>query len=386
MKSPYIKELEINRVFTTTFLVQSKEVREKKTGEPYLSLLLGDRTGEVDAKMWDNVVEVKDTFDRDDFVKVKGLVQIFHNRRQLTIHKMRRVKDGEIDFTDYFPSSERNPDEMWSELRQVVDGIQNPHLKSLLEGILGDEEVARRYKTAPAAKHIHHAYLGGLIEHVLSLCHLSRVAAAHYGDVDADLLLAGAILHDIGKIYELSYDRGFGYTTEGQLLGHMVIALRMIGGKLQSMPDFPVELRNLLEHMIVSHHGHLEFGSPKLPQFPEALLLHYLDDMDSKMECMRQLLARDPQVDGHFTGYSSSLERTVLKKAKYLAAATAAARASEEPALSPCATEPADEPEPCVQSETVLRSPAPVSSPVATVQEAAHPLFAASFGKKDRDA
>jgi len=160
----------------------------------------------------------------------------------------------------------------------------------------------------------------------------------------------------------------------------------MIGGKLQSMPDFPVELRNLLEHMIVSHHGHLEFGSPKLPQFPEALLLHYLDDMDSKMECMRQLLARDPQVDGHFTGYSSSLERTVLKKAKYLVAKAAAARASEEPALSQFASEPAIDPEPCTQSEpAVLRAPAPVPSPVATVEEAAHPLFAASFGKKDRD-
>lgn len=382
MKSPYVKELEINRVFTTTFLVHSKEVREKKTGEPYLSLLLGDRTGELDAKMWDNVVEVKDTFNRDDFVKVKGLVQVFHNRRQLTIHKMRRIQDGEVDFADYFPSSDRNPDEMWAELRQVVAGIQNPHLQSLLESILGDEEVARRYKTAPAAKQIHHAYLGGLIEHVLSLCHLSRATAAHYRGVDVDLLLSGAILHDIGKIYELSYDRGFGYTTEGQLLGHMVIALRMIGAKLQPLPDFPVELRNLLEHMILSHHGRLEFGSPKLPQFPEALLLHYLDDMDSKIECMRQLLDRDPLVDGHYTGYSSSLERTVLKKAKYLVPKAAAVTACEEapPAQSSSAQEP------CAQSEPeAVRAPAPVSAPVATVEEAAHPLFAASFDKKDRD-
>jgi len=418
MKSPYVKELEVNRVFTTTFLVHSKEVREKKTGEPYLSLLLGDRTGELDAKMWDNVVEVKDTFNRDDFVKVKGLVQVFHNRRQLTIHKMRRIQDGEVDFADYFPSSDRNPDEMWAELRQVVDGILNPHLKSLLESILGDEEVARRYKMAPAAKQIHHAYLGGLIEHVLSLCRLSRATAAHYRGVDADLLLAGAILHDIGKIYELSYDRGFGYTTEGQLLGHMVIALRMIGAKLQSIPDFPIELRNLLEHMILSHHGHLEFGSPKLPQFPEALLLHYLDDMDSKMECMRQLLDRDPLLDGHYTGYSSSLERTVLKKAKYLVPNAAAATASGEATASqpsaglrPCAqTEPdilcppAPVPSPVAtvvaQSEpdgtratatlqsqpATPRAPSPRPSPIATVEEAAHPLFPASFGKKDRDA
>lgn len=319
MKSPYIREIQPNHVFTTTFLVHAKEVREKKTGEPYLSLLLADRTGEVDAKMWDNVAEVKDSFDRDDFVKVKGLVQVYHNRRQLTIHKMRRVTDSEIDLADYFPASARDRDEMWAELRAIVRDIGNPHLKALLELVLDDPEVSLRYRLAPAAKQVHHAWLGGLIEHVLSVCHLCRVTAAHYRGVDPDLLLTGAILHDVGKIHELSYERGFGYTAEGQLLGHMVIALRLISGKLRDLPDFPRELRNLVEHMIVSHHGQLEFGSPKLPQFPEALLLHYLDDLDSKMECMRHLIERDPQVDGHFTGYSSSLARTVLRKAKYLA-------------------------------------------------------------------
>ena len=156
--------------------------------------------------------------------------------------------------------------------------------------------------------------------------------------------------------------RSFGYTTEGQLLGHMVIALRMIGAKLQSIPDFPIELRNLLEHMILSHHGHLEFGSPKLPQFPEALLLHYLDDMDSKMECMRQLLDRDPLLDGHYTGYSSSLERTVLKKAKYLVPNAAAATASGEATAS----QPSAGLRPCAQTEPdILCPPAPVPSPVA---------------------
>jgi 3'-5' exoribonuclease len=187
-----------------------------------------------------------------------------------------------------------------------------------LNALLDDPEIARRYKIAPAAKQIHHAYLGGLIEHVLSLCGMAALAASHYRSVDLDLLLTGVVLHDLGKIYELTYERGFSYSTEGQLLGHIIIAMRMVAEKLAAMPDFPPRLRTLVEHMILSHHGRLEFGSPKLPQFPEAMLLHYLDDLDSKMECMRQMVDRDRQVEGLFTGYSAAMERSILKKTKYL--------------------------------------------------------------------
>jgi 3'-5' exoribonuclease len=318
MKSPYVTELEPNKVITTSFLVHSKEIRQKKTGEFYLSLLLGDRTGELDAKMWDNVQEVLDEFDRDDFVKVKGMIQVFHNRPQLTIHKVRRMDESEIDFADYFPSSKRNPDEMWAELRGIVAGLGNPHLKALLEALLDDPDIADRYRRAPAAKQIHHAFLGGLIEHVLSVCALARLTAGHYPIVDYDLLVTGVILHDIGKIYELNYERGFSYSTEGQLIGHISIAMRMVGDRLRGLPDFPPRLRTLVEHMILSHHGQLEYGSPKLPQFPEALLLHYLDDMDSKMECMRALLENDRQVDGCFTAYNTAIARTLLKKERFL--------------------------------------------------------------------
>src|SRR5262249_22823761 len=204
-------------------------------------------------------------------------------------------------------------------------GMGNEHLRALLTAVLDDPEIARRYKTAPAAKQIHHAYLGGLIEHVLSMCGLAAMAAAHYRTVDLDLLLAGVVLHDLGKIYELSYERGFGYTAEGQLLGHIAIGQRLMAEKLAGVPGFPPRLRTLVEHLILSHHGRLEFGSPKAPQFQEALLLHHLDDLDSKMECMRHAVERDRLVEGHFTAYSASLERSVLKKAKYL----------EEPAAPP---------------------------------------------------
>jgi 3'-5' exoribonuclease len=318
MKSPYVRELEPNQTIQTSFLVQSKEIRQKKGGEFFLSLILADRTGELDAKMWDNVAEVMDTFERDDFVKVKGLIQIFHNRPQLTIHKVQPIDEREIDFSDYFPSSSRHSDEMWAELLGIVAGFGNVHLKSLIDALLGDPEIAQRYRRAPAAKQIHHAYLGGLLEHVLSLCGLANMTASHYKSVDRDLLLTGVILHDIGKIYELSYERGFGYTSEGQLIGHIPIAVRLIGDKLRTLPDFPAPLRMLVEHMVLSHHGRLEFGSPKVPQFPEALLLHYLDDLDSKMECMRALEEKDRLVEGCFTNYSQSLERSVLKKGKFL--------------------------------------------------------------------
>ena len=229
------------------------------------------------------------------------------------------MDDSEIEFADYFPSSKRDPEEMWTELRAIVAGFSNPHLKALLEAMLADPDIAARYRRAPAAKHIHHAFLGGLIEHVLSLCALAKLVAPHYPSVDRDLLLTGVVLHDIGKIYELNYERGFSYSNEGQLIGHIAIALRMVADKLRGLPDFPPRLRTLVEHMILSHHGHLEFGSPKVPQFPEALLLHYLDDLDSKMECMRALVQNDRQLDGCFTGYSASLERTVLKMDRYWA-------------------------------------------------------------------
>ena len=318
MKSPLVKELKPNEIATAIFLVHTKEIRQKRTGEPYLSLLLADRSGEVDAKMWDNVTEVMDTFDRDDFVKVKGLFQLYNNRPQFTVHKLRIVAETEIDFADFFPASTRDPEEMFKELRGIVAAVKNPHLRGLLDAFLDDPDIAARYKCAPAAKTIHHAFLGGLIEHVLSLCGLAKLTAGHYPSVDLDLLIVGAVLHDIGKIHELSYERGFGYTVEGQLIGHISIAMRMIADKLRALPDFPVELRNLVEHLVLSHHGKLEFGSPKVPVFPEALLLHYLDDMDSKMECMRALIEKDPQSEGLFTGWSQSLERIALRKSRYL--------------------------------------------------------------------
>jgi len=337
LKTHFIRELEANQVVTSYFIVHSKEVRLKKTGEPYLNLILADRTGVLDAKMWDGVAEILEKFERDDFVKVKGLVQVFRNKPQMTVHKLRRLDDQEVDFGDYFPHTERNVNEMWAELRAAVSGMQNEHLRGLVDAFLDDEEIAARFRQAPAAKSLHHARIGGLLEHVMSLAGLCKRCAGHYPFVDADLLLTGIVLHDLGKVFELHYQRAFGYTTEGQLLGHMVIVLNLLQAKIASVPGFPPKLKILVEHMILSHHGHYEFGSPKLPMFPEALFLHYLDDMDSKMESMRASLAGDQNIEGEWTSFNPSLERTLLKKEKFLAepkaqAPAAASQAPKEPA------------------------------------------------------
>jgi 3'-5' exoribonuclease len=252
----------------------------------------------------------------------------------MTVHKMARVLDADVDFADFFPASARDPQEMFAELRGLVAAMRNPHLKALLDAFLDDEPLARLYRTAPAAKNVHHAFLGGLIEHVLSVCRLCHLTSLHYGNLDSDLLLTGAILHDIGKVAELTYERSFGYSSEGQLLGHIVIGLRLLHEKLRQIPDFPPRLQVLVEHLIVSHHGELEFGSPKVPLFPEAMLLHHLDNLDSKMECMRALEEKDRHIEGCWTAYSPSLDRSILKKTKFLEDASPA-REAAAPQIGP---------------------------------------------------
>src|SRR5436305_4925859 len=320
MKEFFISDcsLQENKIITTTFVVVSKQVKPKKSGEPYLALILGDRSGQIEAKMWDNVEEFIDVFEQDDFLKVKGLVNKYKNRFQLTIHKLRRMQDGEVDFSDYLPKTTKNIDELWSTLTGFIATFENIHLKSLVEMFLADPEIAERYRIAPAAKTLHHAYIGGLLDHVVSLFRSCDLLARNYPQINRDLLLTGAFLHDIGKIHELTYNRSFSYSTRGQLLGHMVIELEMLQGKLAQLPDFPPDLKTLLEHLIISHHGQYDFGSPKLPMFPEALMLHYLDYLDSKMEAMRTHFERAAELDGGWTGYNSSLGRPLLNSARLL--------------------------------------------------------------------
>src|SRR2546425_1496308 len=307
-----------NKIITSSFVVVSKQVKPKKTGDPYLALTLGDRTGQLEAKMWDNVEDALDAFEQDDFLKIKGLINKYKNRFQLTIHKLRKLGESEIDFADYLPKTTKNVDELWQTLAGFIATFRNPHLRALVEAFMSDSEIASAYRNAPAAKTLHHAYIGGLLDHVVSLFRSCDLMCTNYPQINRDLLLTGAFLHDIGKIHELTYNRSFSYTTRGQLLGHMIIELEMLQAKLALVPGFPDSLKTLVEHLIISHHGQYDFGSPKLPMFPEALLLHYLDDLDSKMEAMRAQFERESGSDSPWTSYNASLGRPLLNTEKFL--------------------------------------------------------------------
>jgi len=348
MKEFFISECgkQENKVITSSFVVASKQVKAKKNGEPYLALVLADRSGQIEAKMWDNVDEFIAVFEQDDFLKVKGLINKYKNRFQLTIHKLRRMEEAEIDFTDYLPKTPKDIGELWRTLTEFVVTFQNPHLKSLVELFMADAEIAERYRNAPAAKTLHHAYIGGLLDHVVSLFRSCDLMCRNYPQVNRDLLLTGAFLHDIGKTQELAYNRSFSYTTRGQLLGHMIIELEMLQAKLAKLPDFPVELKTLLEHLIISHHGQYEFGSPKLPMFPEALMLHYLDDLDSKMEAMRAHFEREIELEGPWSSYNASLGRPLLDSRKFLQGEKPPVKSSVEDSNAPAANGTAPSPAP----------------------------------------
>ena len=307
-----------NQTITSYFVVAVKQVKSKKNGELYLSLILADRTGQLQANMWDNVGDAISHFDQDDFIKVKGILHKYNGRWQMTVHKIRKMGDSEIDYSDYLPKTSKDIDKLWQTVCDYVASFQNPWLKSLLEAFMADEALVAAYKNAPAAKTLHHAFVGGLLDHVVSLFNVCDLASRNYPQVNRDLLLAGAFLHDIGKLHELSYQRSITYTTKGQLLGHMIIELEMLHAKLAGLPGFPDELKILLEHLIISHHGQYEFGSPKLPMFPEALMLHYLDDLDSKMEAMRAQFEREADLDSAWTSYNPSLARPLLNTQKFL--------------------------------------------------------------------
>lgn len=307
-----------NKVIISTFVVVSKQVKPKKTGEPYLALTLGDRSGHIEAKMWDNVEEFVSSFEQDDFLKVKGLLNKYKNRFQLTLHKIRKLAVEEVEFSDYLPKTTKDIDGLWQTLGTFVDSFQDVHLKALVRSFMDDPAIAQAYRCAPAAKTLHHAYIGGLLDHVVSLFTSCDLVSRNYPQINRDLLLTGAFLHDIGKVHELTYQRSFSYTTRGQLLGHMVIELEMLQAKLGALPDFPENLKILIEHMIISHHGQYDFGSPKLPMFPEALMLHYLDDLDSKMEAMRAQFVREAESESAWTSYNPSLGRPLLNSTRFL--------------------------------------------------------------------
>jgi 3'-5' exoribonuclease len=309
-------------VVTTFFAVSSMSLREKKgAGGQYLALTLSDKTGSMEARMWDEIASADATCEEGCFVKVQGQIAKYQGKFQITLTKMRLAAASEVEPADFVPSTKFDIGEMWAELRGYVDSFANPDLKRLVFAFLDDEEIGAAYRTAPAAKVLHHAWIGGLLEHVLTLVRVCRATAPFYPEVDPDLLVTGAILHDIGKVRELSWGTTFAYTLEGQMIGHISIAQGMLREKVRSLLDFPEKLRVLVEHMILSHHGRYEFGSPKLPMTPEAVLLSALDDIEAKMQAMRNEFGRDAAAGksgAEMTDWVRSMERPLLNSKAYL--------------------------------------------------------------------
>jgi 3'-5' exoribonuclease len=268
--------------------------------------------------MWETA-EAGD-FVAGDVVKVRAQVCRYKEFLQLNIERIRKALPDEFNLSDYVPRTERNIDKLWAELNGCVESFTDLHLKALLRSFLDDADIAAAFREAPAAKSMHHAWIGGLLEHVVSLLGIADLAAKHY-QVHRDLLLTGAILHDIGKLRELRWGTSFDYSIEGQLLGHITIGVALIDRKIAALPDFPPALRVLVEHLVLSHHGKYEFGSPKLPMIPEAVLLHYLDDMDAKMQTLNTEFARNVSAGreaGEVTEWVRSLERPLLNTTPFL--------------------------------------------------------------------
>ena len=310
-----------NAVVTTYFALSGMQLRDKKQGGQFLALTLTDKTGSIEARMWDEIADVVEHCSEGCYVKVQGQISRYQGKFQITLTKMRHAAESEIDPADYMPATRFNVEEMWAELRSFVDGFSNPDLKRLVFGFLDDPAIVESYKTAPAAKVLHHAWLGGLLEHVLTLVRVCRATAPFYPEVDPDLLVTGAILHDIGKIRELSWKNSFSYTLEGQMIGHISIAQGMLVEKVRELQPFPDKLRVLVEHMILSHHGKYEFGSPKLPMTPEAILLNVLDDLEAKMQAMRNEFAKaeaNGKSPGEMTDWVRSLERPIFDSRAWL--------------------------------------------------------------------
>jgi 3'-5' exoribonuclease len=339
MKQNFVSNLQDGQTVTTHFLVCVKELRSTREGKSYLRLELGDATGRVEARMWDRFDQMAAGFEQNDFVKVQARVENYRNKLQLAIEKIRRAEESEVDPADFFAHTKEDVDEMYAKLLAIVALVENPWLRRLLDSAVQDPEIVPRLKRAPAAKVMHHAFYGGLLEHVLSLCNLCRVVLAHYPEANADLLLTGAVLHDIGKLTELSYERSLGYTDEGQLLGHILIEYELVAKKIDAIQGFPGELKTLVLHMLASHHGQYEFGSPKLPMFREALMLHYLDDLDSKMAALRVALESD-QGEGNWTAFSGALNRRILRADRFLSGPSEPAKNNSQPEITAPAGSP----------------------------------------------
>lgn len=313
-KTTPIKNLTEKTPVEGIYLVREKNQGIKKSGAPYIGLTLSDKTGEVKARIWDDAEKLGSRFGEGDIVRIKGWAIMYQGALQININHIETHRAGDLNVFDYLPASRIDVDKAFAELISVIDIITNAHLQALLRSVFQDVEIAHLFKVAPAAKNLHHAYVGGLLEHTLQVAKIAHAIAAYYPHVDRNLLLAGALLHDIGKIYELSWRNNFDYTDAGRLIGHITIGLELVSKKIMEQGEFPDDLALVLKHLLLSHHGEYIFASPRRPKTLEALLLNYLDDLDSKMESLRQFINKEKRPETNWTGYNKLFDRYIYTK------------------------------------------------------------------------
>jgi 3'-5' exoribonuclease len=312
-KTVYVKDVKTGDKVCEVFLAAEKTLAYSQKGSPYLNLRLKDRTGEVDGKIWENALAWDKTFKKGDLIRIQARALSFKNAIQLSIIELKKVEDGEVELADYFPVARGDLGEMFARILGYVEQVRTPCLSALLNAFFGDGQIAALFRRAPAAKGFHHVYIGGLLEHTLSVVRLLDMAAGHYPGVNRDLLIAGGILHDIGKIYEFSFDRIVEYSDPGRLVGHIVMGVEMVDAKIAVIPDFPEQMAMELRHLILSHHGVLEYGSPKRPKTLEALIVHYMDDLDAKVNAFQEYI-RDARDEGSdWTPYHRLFDRYIYK-------------------------------------------------------------------------
>ena len=313
---PLIRTLKEGDSFQGFLLAQEAAYKTSAKGSEYLELKLGDASGDLKAFLWDvRAVEGDlEAIRSDVFVRVKGAVTSYNGRLQLKLDKARFAADAEVgDFSAFFPVRARPVPEMLAELDGCIGSVRDPWIRRLLSALFVEDAALRAaFAQAPAAKSMHHAYLGGLLEHTLSILGMADRACGHYRGLNRDLVVVGVFLHDVGKTAELSYQRSIGYTDAGNLLGHIAIESEWISRAVGKIPGFPEELRLQILHIVLSHHGRLEFGSPVLPKTPEALLVHYLDDLDGKLEVMFRAV-KDESGSGSWSPFSRALDRMIYR-------------------------------------------------------------------------
>jgi len=313
-KEIYLQDIKQGDKIASTFLVAEKSMAFSQKGSAYLNVRLKDKTGETDGKVWDNAVELDRVFKKGDIIYIEGRALSYRNTLQISIITIKLCTPENIDPADYLPVSKLDTQTMFQDILKYIDTISSEPVKKLLAAFFYDEKTAELFRRAPAAKGFHHIYLGGLLEHTLSVVRLLDKAANHYPQLNRDLLIAGGMLHDIGKIYEFSYDSLIGYSDEGRMIGHLVMGVEMINKKIEAIPDFPSQLALELRHIILSHHGEFEFGSPKRPKTMEALVIHFIDDLDAKINAFQSFVAADAaNSDSDWTNYNRFFERYLYK-------------------------------------------------------------------------